>query len=67
MCSRTGVEHGFGVGRGIAADLFIASDLIPPSYGSGERCAPPAPVRCSASLRARFRGDPPHDGGFAQP
>ena len=34
--------------------------------GSGERCAPPAPVRCSArsSLRALFRGDPPHEGAI---
>ena len=36
--------------------------------GLGERCAPPAASRCSraARVRAPSRGDPPHDGRFAQ-
>ena len=36
--------------------------------GLGERCAPPAASRCSraARVRASSRGDPPHDGRFAQ-
>jgi aminoglycoside phosphotransferase (APT) family kinase protein len=50
-----------------ALDLAgVASDLIPPRYGSGEPCGPPAASRCSAALRAPFRGDPPHEGRFAQ-
>ena len=38
------------------------------ALGSGERCAPPAASRCSraARVRAPSRGDPPHDGRFAQ-
>src|SRR5262245_39395151 len=35
------------------------------AFGSGERCAPPGPVRCSAAPPAHFRADPPHDGPSA--